>query len=149
MLDLLGVSEENILREEWGLRLGLRKELRELLERLYVSFGIEGKQAALWTPADPTLNGRRIFSPRRRSEEHTSELQSRPLLVCRLLLEKKKTQVGADSHSADAFDKARHGLELGRPRRSSAVGRPPCFPPTPLLLPSSTDLPPSFHVTSL
>src|SRR3989442_4152340 len=27
---------------------------------------------------------------RRRSEEHTSELQSRPHLVCRLLLEKKK-----------------------------------------------------------
>src|SRR3712207_8357505 len=28
--------------------------------------------------------------PRGRSEEHTSELQSRPYLVCRLLLEKKK-----------------------------------------------------------
>src|SRR5690554_7118023 len=28
--------------------------------------------------------------PFRRSEEHTSELQSRPHLVCRLLLEKKK-----------------------------------------------------------
>src|SRR3989442_3515779 len=27
-----------------------------------------------------------------RSEEHTSELQSRPHLVCRLLLEKKNTQ---------------------------------------------------------
>src|SRR5690606_41540257 len=32
--------------------------------------------------------GRR--SPRARSEEHTSELQSRENLVCRLLLEKKK-----------------------------------------------------------
>src|SRR3712207_8651544 len=31
-------------------------------------------------------------SPARRSEEHTSELQSRQYLVCRLLLEKKKTQ---------------------------------------------------------
>src|SRR5690554_7789620 len=33
-----------------------------------------------------------IFSPAStsRSEEHTSELQSRPHLVCRLLLEKKK-----------------------------------------------------------
>src|SRR2546422_7600567 len=29
-------------------------------------------------------------NPRRRSEEHTSELQSRLHLVCRLLLEKKK-----------------------------------------------------------
>src|SRR3989442_10782326 len=28
-----------------------------------------------------------------RSEEHTSELQSRPHLVCRLLLEKKKTEI--------------------------------------------------------
>src|SRR5215813_9403840 len=28
-----------------------------------------------------------------RSEEHTSELQSRPHLVCRLLLEKKKSSV--------------------------------------------------------
>src|SRR5436305_8888513 len=36
----------------------------------------------------------------RRSEEHTSELQSRPHLVCRLLLEKKKDRgitCGADS----------------------------------------------------
>src|SRR3712207_7555606 len=30
--------------------------------------------------------------PRVRSEEHTSELQSRQYLVCRLLLEKKKKQ---------------------------------------------------------
>src|SRR5690554_6966384 len=34
----------------------------------------------------------RIFE-KLRSEEHTSELQSRPHLVCRLLLEKKKTYV--------------------------------------------------------
>src|SRR5439155_18027999 len=32
----------------------------------------------------------RISDPRYRSEEHTSELQSRGHLVCRLLLEKKK-----------------------------------------------------------
>src|SRR3712207_7083133 len=31
---------------------------------------------------------------RRRSEEHTSELQSRQYLVCRLLLEKKKRREG-------------------------------------------------------
>src|SRR2546429_5175624 len=34
--------------------------------------------------------GRRCFCRARRSEEHTSELQSRLHLVCRLLLEKKK-----------------------------------------------------------
>src|SRR3712207_7882572 len=33
-----------------------------------------------------------IELPERRSEEHTSELQSRQYLVCRLLLEKKKTK---------------------------------------------------------
>src|SRR5690606_40115029 len=33
---------------------------------------------------------RRARRKRRRSEEHTSELQSREKLVCRLLLEKKK-----------------------------------------------------------
>src|SRR3989442_7840179 len=32
-------------------------------------------------------------STARRSEEHTSELQSRPHLVCRLLLEKKKKKI--------------------------------------------------------
>src|SRR2546428_6783576 len=35
-----------------------------------------------------------------RSEEHTSELQSRSDLVCRLLLEKKKTQVTTQTASA-------------------------------------------------
>src|SRR3989441_4854638 len=34
----------------------------------------------------------------RRSEEHTSELQSLAYLVCRLLLEKKKTNRPAPSH---------------------------------------------------
>src|SRR5690554_7688654 len=34
------------------------------------------------------LRNRKMSTPRKRSEEHTSELQSRPHLVCRLLLEK-------------------------------------------------------------
>src|SRR3712207_7255539 len=36
----------------------------------------------------------------RRSEEHTSELQSRQYLVCRLLLEKKKNRAPADPTDA-------------------------------------------------
>src|SRR3989442_9965565 len=40
-----------------------------------------------------------------RSEEHTSELQSRPHLVCRLLLEKKKT-----SHSLDKLLQLEYSL---------------------------------------
>src|SRR2546430_5975014 len=35
-----------------------------------------------------------------RSEEHTSELQSQSNLVCRLLLEKKKTRYSSDSTSS-------------------------------------------------
>src|SRR3712207_8520758 len=40
--------------------------------------------------------------PSERSEEHTSELQSRQYLVCRLLLEKKKTKnsITIDRHSS-------------------------------------------------
>src|SRR3712207_8192010 len=43
------------------------------------------------------FNGKTTGTPicaiiRNRSEEHTSELQSRQYLVCRLLLEKKKTK---------------------------------------------------------
>src|SRR3712207_7908896 len=34
-----------------------------------------------------------------RSEEHTSELQSRQYLVCRLLLEKKKSQIWSPNYS--------------------------------------------------
>src|SRR3712207_7921532 len=46
-----------------------------------------GKQRAM----EMVLTGRRIAAQEARSEEHTSELQSRQYLVCRLLLEKKKT----------------------------------------------------------
>src|SRR5205085_11011309 len=43
-------------------------------------------------------------SPARRSEEHTSELQSQSNLVCRLLLEKKKAVILAAALSVhDAF----------------------------------------------
>src|SRR3989449_4074078 len=53
----------------------------------------------IWIRKAPTktLSGR---SPRnRRSEEHTSELQSRLHLVCRLLLEKKKKKKKYDNCS--------------------------------------------------
>src|SRR6266566_7791146 len=41
---------------------------------------------------------RRILAARRRSEEHTSELQSPCNLVCRLLLEKKNKKVENKVH---------------------------------------------------
>src|SRR3712207_7811433 len=46
---------------------------------------VEGRR--LW---QETFPGGREADDRHRSEEHTSELQSRQYLVCRLLLEKKK-----------------------------------------------------------
>src|SRR5216683_4019290 len=47
---------------------------------------------------------RQVFPGRRRSEEHTSELQSRSDLVCRLLLEKKKKQENHDLHQQNNND---------------------------------------------
>src|SRR3989449_5518034 len=41
-------------------------------------------------PGEPLTLAHLFLEERRRSEEHTSELQSRLHLVCRLLLEKKK-----------------------------------------------------------
>src|SRR5947209_12558016 len=38
----------------------------------------------------------------KRSEEHTSELQSRQYLVCRLLLEKKKIKTITSDHQSEA-----------------------------------------------
>src|SRR3712207_7914632 len=58
----------------------------EVAEPLLREVLAEGAQAAV-------QDGRRVArNPpvERRSEEHTSELQSRQYLVCRLLLEKKK-----------------------------------------------------------
>src|SRR3712207_8895033 len=58
-----------------------------------------GADRALRAAAGPTVaaprrggavRGRVHADDRRRSEEHTSEIQSRQYLVCRLLLEKKK-----------------------------------------------------------
>src|SRR2546430_13584629 len=51
-----------------------------------------GKEApgAEGSPRSQHWHGRPAQEPGRRSEEHTSELQSQSNLVCRLLLEKKK-----------------------------------------------------------
>src|SRR3989442_5945461 len=49
--------------------------------------GSKSSSAKLIVPLTGTVVGGGTMS---RSEEHTSELQSRPHLVCRLLLEKKK-----------------------------------------------------------
>src|SRR2546422_8466170 len=55
-----------------------------------------GARAAAGDPGGAD-RGRRGHRARERSEEHTSELQSRLHLVCRLLLEKKKKRHDATS----------------------------------------------------
>src|SRR3989442_10503337 len=60
-----------------------------------------GKGSDLYPSVAPSFRNARVqvtTFPRSRSEEHTSELQSRPHLVCRLLLEKKKTPIDLVTH---------------------------------------------------
>src|SRR3712207_7329155 len=51
-----------------------------------------GKSQSRRTPSAGRCIRSSIVGPKTRSEEHTSELQSRQYLVCRLLLEKKKNK---------------------------------------------------------
>src|SRR3712207_7648629 len=55
------------------------------------------QQETLNRPRNPQENEQRWTYHTFRSEEHTSELQSRQYLVCRLLLEKKKKYHYTDS----------------------------------------------------
>src|SRR6266404_3336323 len=54
----------------------------------------------------------------RRSEEHTSELQSLAKLVCRLLLEKKKNVICIDARHAKTALK----MQINKSDRNDAVG---------------------------
>src|SRR3712207_6909323 len=63
--------------------------------------------------ADGTLRGIMVATlerPLSRSEEHTSELQSRQYLVCRLLLEQKQLSPGRTSAPVPARPSARAAL---------------------------------------
>src|SRR3712207_7465793 len=52
----------------------------------------KGTRTVVRPPSASTVTGRQV-GRWTRSEEHTSELQSRQYLVCRLLLEKKKSSI--------------------------------------------------------
>src|SRR5262245_62367910 len=64
---------------------------------------------------------RSIAMTARRSEEHTSELQSLRHLVCRLLLEKKKSKDNEVNCSAESDARARRGE--GRAQRQNQANR--------------------------
>src|SRR2546422_5110178 len=82
-----------VLEVDFSCVLELRAQSRTLLLRAGVGWR-EGSVGRTVVPAAPdTHAGYVLRSPGAvvvRSEEHTSELQSRLHLVCRLLLEKKK-----------------------------------------------------------
>src|SRR5690625_6506875 len=66
----------------------LDKQVRGIITSIYSSMRFIGVAAG--PPVIALLMKQNIFWIVSRSEEHTSELQSRGHLVCRLLLEKKK-----------------------------------------------------------
>src|SRR3712207_7444835 len=81
----VGAGWQENEHEQYGIPLGApRERLARFEEALRVLKGL------LREPTT-TVEGR--------SEEHTSELQSRQYLVCRLLLEKKKKNKYIDTHS--------------------------------------------------
>src|SRR3712207_8484813 len=55
--------------------------------------GVDRGKLKTFEHQDRSLRSLVARATRRRSEEHTSELQSRQYLVCRLLLEKKKKSI--------------------------------------------------------
>src|SRR3712207_7156986 len=63
-------------QQEQQQKIGIRKIINDIAEDV--------------SSADPDTNSTHVKQVIERSEEHTSELQSRQYLVCRLLLEKKK-----------------------------------------------------------
>src|SRR3712207_8682942 len=82
--DLIRVAAA-VLAKVYDERVRVREEVERGRDRLAAAH-LGGREAAQVEVAD-------------RSEEHTSELQSRPYLVCRLLLEKKNHIITQDYNS--------------------------------------------------
>src|SRR5437762_9653669 len=61
-----------------------------------------------WTPSSSRSATTTTSGCRPRSEEHTSELQSPMYLVCRLLLEKKKTEERQHVRETEELHRAAH-----------------------------------------
>src|SRR3712207_8945759 len=81
---------------------------KDVVERLkntdvkVITYGFEEK--CTFRAFDEKIHARGVeFKVSHRSEEHTSELQSRQYLVCRLLLEKKKNNKDPRSDSSVSY----------------------------------------------
>src|SRR2546421_9709431 len=80
-------------------RLATNGKLRPRESRPYVGLSPKMPQSEAGTRIDPLVSEPSASGTSRpaRSEEHTSELQSRSDLVCRLLLEKKKHTISTST----------------------------------------------------
>src|SRR3712207_7253606 len=65
---------------------------RSITLQIFSPYASESEPPKTVKSCEKTATGRPSTRPQR-SEEHTSELQSRQYLVCRLLLEKKNTRL--------------------------------------------------------
>src|SRR2546422_5694366 len=102
----LGAVEAECCRERVDLRRGRRALARfKLTQRRRAQSGVPGNLVGIQPQAGARLLddvAELVFQHgfgSNRSEEHTSELQSRLHLVCRLLLEKKKKRTHSDTKS--------------------------------------------------
>src|SRR3989442_6736436 len=83
---IIYAADEPVSAEQLATALGEAKPaVQAALDELVASYAGEERGIEIRAVA----GGYKMY----RSEEHTSELQSRPHLVCRLLLEKKKKKV--------------------------------------------------------
>src|SRR3712207_8610727 len=84
----------SIMVENVGMNPG-RTGFVEILREMGGDVEIRNQRVVAGEPmADVVARSSRLRGVKVRSEEHTSELQSRQYLVCRLLLEKKKQAGG-------------------------------------------------------
>src|SRR5438105_11795696 len=65
-------------------------------------FRVTTRPRCRWSRPRRSWESATSLDPESRSEEHTSELQSRVDLVCRLLLEKKKKKEQSDGSNTDS-----------------------------------------------
>src|SRR3989441_3034309 len=82
------------LPRRWSLPCGPARRKEQIREGVVMQFGFFNHAESLGYDSVWVTDSQMIFSDCYavlRSEEHTSELQSLAYLVCRLLLEKKKT----------------------------------------------------------
>src|SRR5215510_15835552 len=91
------VSKHFFLLSQIFFFLMIRRPPRSTLFPYTTLFRPDGRRPLRLRPPGSEARSSRRPPPRQplRSEEHTSELQSRGHLVCRLLLEKKKTRYTA------------------------------------------------------